>query len=92
MDIDRQNLLLYEWANEWFNVYTVTASEITREGYRSIINVQVVPKLGRLRVNEIRHVDIAAFYNSLEGYSASHIQKIKIVIRGIFTTAVHRPI
>ncbi len=90
--LEKYNMFVYVWAQKWFETYAVSCKEITRQGYREIINTRIIPAIGHMPMKDVRHIDIAKLYNSLTGSSKSMIQKVTFLINAIFRTAVENDI
>ncbi|MCO1575614.1 site-specific integrase [Crossiella sp. SN42] len=61
----------------------------TREAYTGIVEKYLVPRFGKMPVNEVRPSDVREFFTALKakGVSVHAIRKCKTVLGAIFTTA-----
>lgn len=77
-------------ATEWIETHFDELSPSTRRQYRRLLEVRVLPALGRMRVAEVRTSDIEHFYRrcTASGLAPASVHRIHAVVRGLFTTAV----
>ncbi len=80
---------LKQWLNNWFEVYKMnTLREQTQSTYKMLIQKIIVPKIGSLKLTEIKPITIQNFINELNKYSNATIVKIKNILNPAFKTAV----
>jgi site-specific recombinase XerD len=72
---------------EWFPHHVVEAT--TREGYQYMINRYIVPHLGSMRMMDVLPSDVREWITALQsqGVKPPTINKAKVVLNAIFTTA-----
>ena len=72
------DMILKQWLNNWFEIYKKNAlREQTQSTYKMLIKTIIEPKIGNLKLNEIKPIYIQNFINELNNYSTATIIKIK---------------
>ncbi len=81
-------VMFERWAEEWIAT-TVHLKPKTREGYRSILEVHVLPAFGGARVSAIEQVDIRRFIAELaaSGAAAGTVRNVYRVVAQVLATA-----
>jgi len=76
------------WAVEWLDTYKKgTVSYGTYNNYRMYINNRIIPKLGKMRLSQVRPVHIQQFYKTINKLSKTAQNDIYSALNGIFETA-----
>ena len=77
------------WFQEWFDLYKKTSGSTEKSllMYQQKYNVHVSPAIGRLKMGDIREANLQRILNSQAGMSFSHVSKLRIVIKGMFSRA-----
>lgn len=88
IDLARQHVTVKEWTEEWMRTYKAGLANQTRNGYQSALNVQVLPKIGHMRLSEVRHMDLQDCLNACAGKSSTLIGNVRTVITQSFRQAV----
>jgi integrase len=84
---DRHLFADYAW--EWFESYKVPKLRPgTEMNYRLIIRKHLVPFFGSMRLDEITTVDVQRFYNQHAHQSRSTVNKLALILHGIFDSAI----
>jgi integrase len=84
---DRRLFADYSW--EWFESYKVPKLRPgTEMNYRLIIRKHLVPFFGSMRLDEIPTVDVQRFYNQHAHQSRSTVNKLALILHGIFDSAI----
>lgn len=85
----RARITVGEWAVKWLEAQ-VQLKPLTRERYRNILRVQVLPQWQKVRLAEVTHVDVVAWVASLqaEGYAAATIRRAHRVFSLMMSLAV----
>lgn len=78
-----------EWAQKWLAAQ-VQLKPLTRERYRNILRVQILPHWERLRLAEVTHADVVAWVAALQadGYAAGTIRQTHRVLSLMLSLAV----
>lgn len=84
-------LTLEQWLQSWFETYKeISLRPQTKELYCTLINKIINPRIGWMKLCEIKPIHIQDLVNRLhkEGYSSSTIQKIKNILNPAFKIAI----
>ena len=85
----RDRHLFADYAWEWFESYKVPKLRPgTEMNYRLIIRKHLVPFFGSMRLDEITTVDVQRFYNQHAHQSRSTVNKLALILHGIFDSAI----
>jgi integrase len=84
--------LFKDWVREWLDVVLPLAkrSPKTISGYRSAMNVHVLPAIGAMRLSEVTPTDLTRLYAQLTrgGHSESVVSSVHASLRSCFTYGV----
>ena len=87
--LPRDRRLFADYAWEWFESYKVPKLRPgTEMNYRLIIRKHLVPFFGDMRLDEINTVDVQRFYNQHAHQSRSTVNKLALILHGIFDSAI----
>lgn len=82
-----ENPTVKEYAYRWYNIYKKGRGAIkTREMYMNVIEVHIVPAMGKKRIKEINSSDVQALLNKTNS-SKSLQHKVRITLNQIFKKA-----
>lgn len=89
IDPSLSRITVAEWAQKWIDAQ-VQLKVQTRERYKNIVRVQVLPRWGRLRLAEVTHADVVAWIALLraEGYAPATIRQVHRVFSLMMSLAV----
>lgn len=77
------------WFKEWLSTYKepkgLTAKSLGM--YREKYNGYIKPRIGRMKLKDVKDTHLQKIMNEQEGMSSSHAQKIKQVLQGMFRRA-----
>lgn len=78
-----------DWSTRWLEGQSQLKPQ-TRERYRNIVRVQVLPEWGQVRLSAINHADVVAWVAKLvaDGYAASTVRQIHRVLSLMLDLAV----
>jgi integrase len=78
-----------DWSTRWLEGQSQLKPQ-TRERYRNIVRVQVLPEWGQIRLSAISHADVVAWVAKLvaDGYAASTVRQIHRVLSLMLDLAV----
>jgi len=78
-----------EWSQKWMDAQ-VQLKPLTRERYRNILRVQILPHWGRLRLAQVTHADVVAWVARLQAdeYAPSTIRQAHRVLSLMLALAV----
>lgn len=77
------------WCEEWLERYK--KNKVTDKNYKnyvSLINLHILPYIGKKKLGKVTIVDCQNVLNNLSGYSAYYIRKLDFTLNGIFRMAV----
>lgn len=79
---------LKSYLDEWLPVHKISKS--TRQSYRDVIDYYIVPKIGTMRISDIKRVNIKKLCDDLtgDGYAASTVKKVHTVLSSAFSCAI----
>ena len=99
--LDATKTTLQEFAERWLDVYVRPELEATTAArYEFALRYQIYPALGRMKVSEIRPLDVQAFLNALQTstyktaggkektYSAETVRSVKVILSSLLSQAV----
>lgn len=79
---------LSAWAKEWLDVYArPNMTQTNCRDYETILNKHILPDLGKVPLGSLLPSQIQRCVNKMSDYSASYINKTKIVLNGLLKTA-----
>lgn len=82
------NPSMTEYAIRWYNTFKRDKGAVkTQEMYANIVNVHIVPALGKKRVKEIKTTDVQNLLNKTDS-SKSLQHKLRITLNQIFNKAI----
>jgi len=89
IDPSLSRITVGEWAAKWLAAQ-VQLKPLTRERYKNILRVQVLPHWHRVRLAEVTHADVVAWVAGLqaEGYAAATIRQTHRVFSLMMALAV----
>ena len=89
IDPSLSRITVGEWAARWLEAQ-VQLKPLTRERYRNILRVQVLPAWERVRIAEVTHADVVAWIARLQadGYAAATIRQTHRVFSLMMALAV----
>lgn len=88
------------WVNEWLAEYIKprvrkpgapklngTMSENSYRTYDIVTRLHIIPAIGEMRLASVTDTDLRGILNSQKGMSYAHVQKIRMVLKAMFTQA-----
>lgn len=85
------NTTVKELAETWYRIYKEDNADIhvrSKEIIRGTMDRYVIPKLGRMKVTDVKPLHIQSIMMSVSGYSKSTQKKVLQILRAVFNTAV----
>ena len=85
----RENITVSQWFEEWLDLYKKPAG-LTQKSlamYREKFDGYIKPRIGPMRLRDVTEAHLQRILNSQEGMSYSHVSKLRLVIKGMFTRA-----
>ena len=89
------------WVNQWLNDYikprvrkpgapkmSGTMSENSYRTYDIVTRLHIIPAIGEMRLASVTDADLRGILNAQKGMSYAHAQKIRMVLKGMFTQAL----
>lgn len=86
LDHEKQGIHVSQYAETWLPVYRGESCEKSYRMYAKVLDT-FTAFVHDARMKDIRKTDIVSFYNTLSGYSQTHIDKHVHTIHGMFATA-----
>ena len=88
------------WVNQWLNDYIKprvrkpgalklngTMSENSYRTYDIVTRLHIIPAIGNMRLASVTDTDLRSILNAQKGMSYAHAQKIRMVLKAMFTQA-----
>lgn len=66
MAIEDNSINVKDWSNEWLKLYKKSKEEATIKMYEQVINNYIVPKLGFIKLKNLKQKDIIELLNNME--------------------------
>lgn len=98
--VDSSNVTVETWCGFWLKTYKLpqvrepgaekklgTLSKKSYKMYDEKINGYIIPAIGKKRMKDVQDYDLQAILNSQKGMSKTHVSKIRMVIKAIFSQA-----
>lgn len=87
--INDKNITVGKWADMWLETYKKGVAHNTYRRYQSIIDIQIKPFLGSLKLKSVTLYNIQNTLNKLaETYSISTIKKVKDTLSQMYQQAI----
>ena len=79
-----------EWLETWVTDYLVDVKDTTKKKYETDIRVHLIPALGKIKLQDLKAIDIQSYYNKLlrQGKAAKSIKCIHGVLHRALDAAV----
>lgn len=77
------------WFEQWLSTYK-EPKDLTHKSlgmYREKYDKYIKPRIGRLKLKDVKDIHLQKIMNEQEGMSSSHAQKVRRVIQGLFRRA-----
>ena len=87
MNISMADVTFEEYSQIWMDTYRSACNPMQRKQYAGFI-AKAGERLNRKLMRDVTSTDIKSLYNTLSGYSKSHISKFCSTMRGIFKAAM----
>ena len=84
---ENPNLLFSTYAWKWLEVYKANITYRSRIMYKPFID-RACAAFGDRKIKDIRSMDIANLYNTMEGYSDTTCEKMALTMNSIFEAAI----
>lgn len=78
-----------DWFQEWKRVYKIP-SDLTRKSlklYDEKYHKYIGPAVGKMRLRDVRDIQLQSILNEQRGMSFSHVTKLRMVMQEIFHQA-----
>ena len=77
------------WFEEWYSLYKASSgiTEKSRKMYRQKYDIYISPKIGRMKLKDVREVHLQKILNEEAGRSFSLLSKLRMVMTGMFSKA-----
>lgn len=85
----RDNITVTDWFEDWLDLYKKPAG-LTQKSlsmYTEKFNGYIKPRIGPMKLSDVTEVHLQRILNSQEGKSFSHVSKIRLVMKGMFSRA-----
>lgn len=86
LDHEKSGMLVSQYAERWLPVYRGESCEKSYRMYANVLD-SFIEFTHDAHMRDIRKTDIVSFYNTLSGYSQTHINKYVHTIHGMFAAA-----
>ena len=84
-----QNSTVLHWSEVWLDTYK--AGNMTEKSlltYRQKLDGYILPAIGRMKMKDVREPHLQRILNDEKGRSFSHVSKLRMVIRSMFSRAL----
>lgn len=77
------------WFEDWYELYKVPSgvTEKTLKMYRGLYDRYLRPRIGRMRLRDVREIHLQRILNAQAGRSFSHVSKLRLLMRELFGKA-----
>ena len=83
-----QNSTVTHWAEVWLETYKQgNMTDKSFLTYRQKLEGYILPAIGRMKMKDVREPHLQRILNDERGRSFSHVSKLRMVIRGMFSRA-----
>jgi integrase len=92
-DIQSPNVIVSAWAKKWLEVYK--KNDVVDKSYKlyeTNLNTYILPKIGSVKMREVKKYQLQQILNTESGKSKSHINHVKCAITGMFASALENGI
>lgn len=79
------DITVAEWAEKWLSAYA-SGGYSSQQNHKSNVK-KIVEAMGKMRVADVKQVDIKSFAKKYEGHSKSFVAKLRYDTQNIFKTA-----
>lgn len=87
--IDDEGLTLAQWSVRWMELYKTNVGYYTREMYKSVINVHIIPTLGDVKLKNLKTFHIQEMINAKAKKGLTRtLEKIKVTLGQIIKQAI----
>lgn len=77
-----------QWFAEYMDTYKANVGDRTAVTYRSLYKTSIAPYIGAQPLKNVKSADLQRIMNRLTDVSLSHAKKVRLLLMGIFKTAV----
>jgi integrase len=87
--IASENMTVDQWYKHWIEVYKKPKglTEKSLKMYDEKYNNHIKPRIGRLRLKDVKEVALQRIMNEQAGMSDSHVKKVRMVLQEMFKRA-----
>lgn len=87
--IDDHNMSVGEWADSWLEIYKTNIGYNTKIRYVHIINKQIKPYIGTVKLGKLKLAEVQALINQMAPkYSYSSMKKVKETLNQMYKQAI----
>lgn len=96
------NDILAKWLNQWYEEYVIHNVKVsTRESYEGIIKNHLIPRIGHIKLKDLKKAEIESMYTNLikngkcngkGGLSVKSVRNISVVLHKALDEAMKREI
>lgn len=84
-----ENMTVTAWFEEWLDLYKkpagLTAKSLTM--YTEKFNRHIKPRIGPMKMKDVTEAHLQRILNDQAGMSFSHVSKVRLIMRGMFSRA-----
>jgi integrase len=86
---DKSNMQFQDFIEKWFYSYASNLADNTKRNYADIINLHIIHKFGKIKISEIKSIDIQnLYYEKMEHLSSTRVNNIHKILKLILKYAV----
>jgi len=79
--------LVRDWSQKWLSVYKANASDGQKIFYERKLKLDVLPRIGHMKIREVRSSHLQEMLNSYTGGKKSTVHKIRLTLKQLFADA-----
>lgn len=86
---DRENMTVNQWFAEWLEIYKKPAGLTDKSlgMYQEKYDRYIRPRIGPMKLKDVTEVHLQRILNDQAGKSFSHVSKLRLVMKGLFSRA-----
>lgn len=89
ISVEDNSLTVGEWAEKWLKLYKSDKADATQEMYKTSIRLYIKPKIGHIKLKNLRQADIVSILNEMDKKGITRRKEwVLLTIKQILQTAV----
>lgn len=79
LTVENDSTTVKQWSNQWLDLYKKDKQEATIQMYKQIINNYIVPKLGYIKLKNLKQKDIVSLLNDMDAKGITRRKDITLL-------------